>query len=213
MRTVRAILTVSAALAAGFAMGTQTSNPPSDGYRGAQGTFAKRPEHLPEVRPGMHRDIVLAGLSECCNLSKTSPDGLKKETWSVISKDVTEHSTDVGHITFSNEVVTDVTEFLTQTYNPDTAGFVQDLFADLEVHARPDPVTDPITITRRTSAANFLWKETVGNKDQTTDNTQVISIQLKDVTYQISVADSPFAPSPNVQIMRVRSGSAESHRK
>jgi hypothetical protein len=179
--------------------------------RGAQ-TSANRPKHLAEVRPGMRRGTVLAGLSECCNLSKTSPDGLKEETWSVVSKDATEHSGEVGHITFSNDVVTGVTEFLTQTYSSDTAAFIRDLFADLEPHVRPDPVTDPITSTRRTAATVVLLKDDVRLKDKTVE-AQVISIQLKDVTYQISVADSPFATSQNVQITRVRSGSSELQQK
>jgi hypothetical protein len=196
MRTGLTLIGISSALVVGFTAGAaQTGRAP----------IPTLPTSIADVRPGMQRDAVLSGLGELYRLSKFPyPPSIAAqlpagdEIWTAVSKD----TNTISDIYFTNYKVTSTDEFLTQTYDPEAARFLRELFTYIEQVAQPEPDkgSGMRSFQRGTLAATLELEEL----SLPAGNLKRIGIRTKDFVYQISVADHSDNPGPLSQIRRIR---------
>jgi hypothetical protein len=172
------------------------------------------PQALSDVRVGMDKEMVLAGLSahnavvrwSSIPRNKDVPGAQDYDNWVVVSKAGLNYVTEKGSVTFSNGKVRETDEFLTETESPDTAKFVRDLSADLEQHAKPaaNIVGGMASMRVADVAATIEIEENSFLISTGREEHSVIRIKLKDVTFQVSVFESSDSTSPVVKIRRIR---------
>jgi hypothetical protein len=176
------------------------------------------PKALSDVRIGMDKDVVLAALSEHNAVVKWSslpgnkdvPGAQEYDSWVVFAKggpiDGPEYVKEQGSVTFSNGKVRETDEFLAETESPDTARFVRELSSDLGQHAKPVANIGAGVGSMRVLEvpATIEIEEDLVPMGTERQNMSIVRIQLKDVTYQLSVSDSSDSSIPVVKIRRIR---------
>lgn len=172
------------------------------------------PKTLSDVTVGMDKDMVLSGLSEHNAVVKWSslpgnkdvPGAQEYDNWVVVSKDGPTYAEEKGSVTFSNGKVRETDEFLTESESPDTARFVRELSSDLGQHAKAVVNIGAGVGSMRALEvpATIQIEEDVVPMGTERKNISIVRIQLKDVTYQVSVSDSSDSSTPIVKMRRIR---------
>jgi hypothetical protein len=155
-RAVSALLLVAGSLVGVLSPGAQQTTERTSSPQAGSLEFA-------EVRRGMARDLVVAGLTGRYHLKKEEPSDAGLDVW-----DVSDSNAFLGEIIFQEEKVFAVRENILreQPAGPDALPMAQALFAELHNHTRP--VQNPDKLDGLTGAregtATITVREFIGDQ-------------------------------------------------